>query len=306
MRIAILGAGGVGGYFGARLAAADCEIVFVARGAHLAAMRTQGLRITSALGDLVLNRVNAVDALEKVGAVDLVVVAVKLWDTEAVAASLRPLADRGAAVVSLQNGVHKDDALRKYIPSAQIFGGLCYLAAAISEPGVIRHTGTMQRLVFGEFDGSETTRLKALLDRCQRAGLDAAISDDIDRATWQKFAFVVGLSAVTTSIRKPIGPIRENPRTRSLLLEVMREVVAVGRAKGIAFRGDYAAELLSFCDTLPPQTTSSMHNDLERGGRLELPWLSGAVAELGARLNVATPYNQAISDILSLYAQGTR
>jgi 2-dehydropantoate 2-reductase len=306
MRIAIVGAGGVGGYFGARLAASDCEIVFVARGAHLEAMRRQGLRVVSALGDLTLKSVNAVDEIAKVGAVDLVAVAVKLWDTEEVAARLRPLTDQGATVVSFQNGVHKDDALRRHVPSAQMLGGLCYLAAAVSEPGVIRHTGTMQRLVFGEYGGLETRRVRALFDACQRAGIEATISDAIERATWEKFVFVVGLSAVTACIRKPIGPIRENPRTRALLLEVMREVVAVGRARGIAFRESYPEEVLAFCDTLPPATTSSMHNDLELGHRLELPWLSGAVADMGALLKVATPFNRTISDVLSLHAQGAR
>lgn len=306
MRIAILGAGGVGGYFGARLAAAGCDVVFVARGAHLEAMRRRGLRVRSVLGDLTLDGLNAVDAIEKVGGADLLVVAVKLWDTEEVAARLKPLADRGAAVISLQNGVHKDDTLRKYVPAEQIMGGLCYLAAAISEPGVVSHTGTMQRLVFGEFHGGESKRARELFAACRRAGIDATISDAIERATWEKFVFVVGLSAATASIRKPIGPIRENPRTRSLLLGVMREAVAVGAAKGIAFRHHYAEELLTFCDTLPAQTTSSMHNDLERGNRLELPWLSGAVAELGAVLGVATPLNRTISDILSLDVRGRR
>ena len=306
MRIAIVGAGGVGGYFGAKLAASGCDIVFVARGVHLAAIQKQGLRVISALGDLTLENIKAVDGIEKVGPVDLVAVAVKLWDTEEVMAKLRPLANQGSTVVSFQNGVHKDEALKLHFPAAQVLGGLCYLAAAVSEPGVIRHTGTMQRLIFGEFDGRRTARVNMLFDACRRAGIDATISEAIELATWEKFVFVVGLSSVTASIRKPIGPIRENPKTRALLLEIMREVVAVGCAKGIDFRKNYAEELLAFCDTLPGNTTSSMHNDLERGNRLELPWLSGAVGDLGAQLKVATPFNRAISDVLSLYIQGRR
>jgi 2-dehydropantoate 2-reductase len=306
MRIAILGSGGVGGYFGGRLAATGSEVTFVARGAHLEAIRRHGLRLTSPLGDAHIVPANAVETIAEVGQVDLVIVAVKLWDTEEIAPTLRPLADRGAAIISFQNGVQKDELLRKYVPSDAIMGGVCYIAATIAEPGVILHTGTMQRLVFGEYGGGKSGRGEAFLAACLQAGIDAEFTDAIERQIWEKFVFLVGLSGTTSIVRQSIGPIRENPQTRSLLLDAMREVVEVGRAKGVPLAADFAENRLAFCDTLPATMTSSMQTDLERGNRLEVPWLSGSVVELGAALGVSTPVNLVISDALALYAQGGR
>ncbi len=306
MRIAILGSGGVGGYFGGRLAATGSEVTFVARGAHLEAIRRHGLRLTSPLGDAHIVPAKAVETIAEVGQVDLVIVAVKLWDTEEIAPTLRPLADRGAAIISFQNGVQKDELLRKYVPSDAIMGGVCYIAATIAEPGVILHTGTMQRLVFGEYGGGKSDRGKAFLAACLQAGIDAEFTDAIERQIWEKFVFLVGLSGTTSIVHQSIGPIRENPQTRSLLLNAMREVVEVGRAKGVPLAADFAENRLAFCDTLPATMTSSMQTDLERGNRLEVPWLSGSVVELGAALGVSTPVNLVISDALALYAQGGR
>ncbi len=306
MRIAILGSGGVGGYFGGRLAATGSEVTFVARGAHLEAIRRHGLRLTSPLGDAHIVPANAVETIAEVGQVDLVIVAVKLWDTEEIAPTLRPLADRGAAIISFQNGVQKDELLRKYVPSDAIMGGVCYIAATIAEPGVILHTGTMQRLVFGEYGGGKSGRGEAFLAACLQAGIDAEFTDAIERQIWEKFVFLVGLSGTTSIVHQSIGPIRENPQTRSLLLNTMREVVEVGRAKGVPLAADFAENRLAFCDTLPATMTSSMQTDLERGNRLEVPWLSGSVVELGAALGVSTPVNLVISDALALYAQGGR
>jgi 2-dehydropantoate 2-reductase len=306
MRIAILGSGGVGGYFGGRLAATGSEVTFVARGAHLEAIRRHGLRLNSPLGDAHIVPANAVETIAEVGQVDLVIVAVKLWDTEEIAPTLRPLADRGAAIISFQNGVQKDELLRKYVPSDAIMGGVCYIAATIAEPGVILHTGTMQRLVFGEYGGGKSGRGEAFLAACLQAGIDAEFTDAIERQIWEKFVFLVGLSGTTSIVHQSIGPIRENPQTRSLLLNAMREVVEVGRAKGVPLAADFAENRLAFCDTLPATMTSSMQTDLERGNRLEVPWLSGSVVELGAALGVSTPVNLVISDALALYAQGGR
>jgi 2-dehydropantoate 2-reductase len=267
-------------------------------------MRKQGLRIESSLGDLALVNVKTVAGISEAGQVDVVFVTVKLWDTEDVAKSLVPVVAQGAAVVSFQNSVQKDEVLGKYLPQGSIVAGVCYIAAAIGEPGVIVHTGTMQKLVFGEYDGTRSARVTELYDACLKAGIDAEISDDIRRLIWEKFVFVVGMSAITSAVRKPVGVVRENPKTRKLLLDVMREVVAVGQAKGVAIPDGFAEEQLSLCDKFSSTATSSMHNDLERGNRLELPWLSGDVADLGERLNVPTPCNRIITDILSPYALG--
>jgi 2-dehydropantoate 2-reductase len=304
VKIVVFGAGGVGGYFGGRLAAAGSDVTFVARGAHLAAMRRSGLRITSPRGNTHIRNVRAVETVAEAGPADLVLVGVKLWDTEAAAEDLKPIAHQETAIVSLQNGVQKDDILRQYLPTRAVVGGVCYIAASIAEPGVISHTGSMQRLVVGEYDGTISARLEAFLAACRKAGIDAEISDSIERMIWEKFVFLVGLSGTTSLFRATIGPIREDPEKRAALLDVMREVVAVGRAKKVNLTTDYAENRLAFCDTLPAAMPSSMSVDLERGHRLELPWLSGAVADLGATLNVPTPVNKRIVEALAPYVHG--
>lgn len=304
MRIAIIGAGGLGGYFGARLQAAGNDVTFVARGSHLAAMRDKGLTIQSVLGNLHLAKVKATDDLSEVGQVDMVLVCVKLWDTEAVAVQLKSLLGPETGVVSFQNGVDKDEILVKALGPAAVMGGICYIAATIAEPGVIQHTGTLQKLVFGERNGTTSQRATQFLAECQKAGIDCALSTDILRLTWEKFVILVGLSGTTTAIRLPIGPIRSNEKTRAFLYDVIDEVVLVGRAAGVDLPADFAASRLQFVDTLPAEMTSSMHGDLKRGNRLELPWLSGAVVQMGKKLGVATPANRAIADLLELYVNG--
>ena len=304
MKIAVMGSGGVGGYFGARLAQAGCDVSFIARGAHLAALRERGLIVESKLGNLSFPKVRATDDPTALGSVDLVLIGVKLWDTEAAVRAIRPIVGPTTAVLSLQNGVQKDDVLRSILGDGPIIGGVCYIAATIAQPGVISHAGTMQKLVFGEYDGRRSARAEALLEACRRGGIDAELSQDIRKAIWEKFVFLVGLSATTTTIRLPIGPIRTHPRTRLFLLDAMREVVAVGRAQGVALSAEYAEDRLAFCDRLPAEMTSSMHNDLERGNRLEVAWLSGGVVELGQAAGVPTPVNRAVSDILALHADG--
>ncbi|MBB3178734.1 ketopantoate reductase family protein [Variovorax sp. Sphag1AA] len=304
MKIAIMGAGGLGGYFGARLAAGGEDVAFIARGSHLAAMRQDGLRVSSALGDLHLKDVKATDTPADIGPVDIVLMSVKLWDTESAVQSLKPLLGPGTAVVSFQNGVGKDDLLTRTLGAEAVMGGVCYIAAVIGEPGEIVHTGTMQKLVFGELDGQRSERAERFLAACVRAGIDAQISDDIRRLTWEKFVFLVGLSGTTASIRQPIGPIRSNRTTRAFLRQVIAETVAVGRAQGVTFADNFVDGRLGFCDTLPAEMTSSMHGDLKRCKPLELPWLSGAVADMGQAAGVPTPANSAIRDILALYVNG--
>lgn len=306
MRITIMGSGGVGGYFGGRLAQAGHEVSFVARGAHLQALRRHGLRVLSPLGDLQLKQVRAFESPAEISAADFVLFGVKLWDTVDAAQSLWPLLGDDTVVVSFQNGVVKDDLLRTALGARHVAGGVGYIAASIAEPGVIRHTGSMQRLVFGEFDGSASPRLQAFAAACADAGIDHELSPRIRQAQWEKFVFLVGLSATTTLARLPIGRIRSHPRAHAFLHDVMDEVVKVARAEGVALPPEYAENRLAFADTLPETMTSSMHHDLERGNRLELPWLSGDVVERGRRLGVPTPCNRAVVDILSLHADGRR
>lgn len=304
MRIAIMGTGGVGGYFGARLSHAGVDVRFIARGEHLAAMRRDGLRVQSGLGDLRVAAREATDDPAGVGPVDLVILGVKLWDTDSAVREMAPLLGPRTAVVSLQNGVQKDDVLRRAVGREAVIGGVCYIAAGIAAPGVIRHEGTMQKLVFGEYGGQASERCLALLAACRHAGIDAELSPDIHRALWEKFVFLAGFSGATTTMRQPIGPIRSHPRARAFLLDAMREAVAVGRAEGASLDAGYAEDRLAFCDSLPATMTSSMHRDLERGGRLEVPWLSGDVVARGEAAGVPTPVNRAIGDILAPRAGG--
>jgi 2-dehydropantoate 2-reductase len=305
MRIAIMGSGGLGGYFGARLAQGGAaDVHFIARGAHLEAMRRDGLRIEGPQ-PLHLRTVNVTADPREVPPVDLVMLCVKLWDTAAAIEQIKPMVGADTAIVSFQNGVLKDQFLRAAFDERRIMGGVGYVATTIEAPGVIRQTGPMQRLIFGEFDGSRSPRGEALLAACGAGGIQAELSTDILREIWQKYVFLVGLSGCTTAMRKTIGPIRANPQTRAFLLDVMREVVAVGRAHGVALPQDYAQVRLSLADDVSPDMTSSMHHDLQRGNRLELRWLSGGVVELGAAKGVPTPLNRAIADILALHADGS-
>jgi 2-dehydropantoate 2-reductase len=304
MRITVMGAGGLGGYFGARLCLGGADVHFIARGKHLQAMRDDGLRIVGP-EPLYVPRVDATDDACSIGTVDLVMLCVKLWDTDAALEQIRPLIGAHTTIISFQNGVLKDQALRAAYGTRPVMGGVGYVATTIDRPGVIRQTGPMQRLLFGEFDGSRSTRGQAFLEACLAGGIKAELSEDILREIWQKFVFLAGLSGTTTTIRKPIGPIREHAQTRSFLLDVMREVVAVGRAHGVNLPEDYAEVRLKLADDVAYEMTSSMHHDLERGNPLEVRWLAGAVVELGQRMGVPTPLNRAIADILALHASGS-
>lgn len=305
MKIAVMGSGGVGGFYGGRLAHAGYDISFVARGSHMAAMREHGLTIENEpQGDIHIPRVQVTDDPATIGVADLVLFAVKLWDTEAAARAVRPLVGPKTAVVSLQNGVIKDDILRRAFGEAAVMGGVGYVATYISRPGVIHQTGAMQRFILGEYDGQRSARVEELHEALLRAGIEAEISDDIRRTLWEKYVFLVGLSGSTTTMRSTIGPIRENAQTRAFLFDLMKETVAVGRAHGVNLPEDYAGQRLAFIDTMAVDMTSSMHHDLNSGNPLEVPWLSGGVVQLGQQVGVPTPANRAVWDILALHAGG--
>ena len=307
MKILVMGSGGVGGFYGGRLARAGCDVTFVARGAHLAALRERGLTIENeAQGDIHLPAVKVTANPADAGPVDLVLISVKLWDIEAAARAVKPAVGPQTAVLSLQNGVMKDDVLRGEFGETAVMGGVGYVATHISRPGVIHQTGAIQRMVFGEYDGRRSPRAEALLAAALEAGIEAELSSDVRRAIWEKYVFLVGLSGTTATMRGNIGPIRENPRTRAFLFDLMKETVAVGRAHGVALPEDYSAQGLAFADTVPFDMTSSMHHDLERGNPLEVEWLSGGVVKLGEQVGVPTPANRAVWDVLALHAQGRK
>jgi 2-dehydropantoate 2-reductase len=304
MRIAIIGTGGVGGYFGAQLAASGEDVVFVARGEHLDALRRDGLRVESEHAPAHIQPVSATDAIEEIGPVDLALVGVKLWDTDEVGRRLAPHLAPGSAVLSLQNGVSKDDILRAHLPASSLIGGVCYISAAIASPGVIRHDGSLARIVLGEFDGQRTDRARRIVEALVRAGVDADLSTSISEVIWEKFVFLVGLSSVTSATRQTVGVLRDRERTRRLLRDTMAEVVRVGQARGVDLPGDYADQQLDFVDTLPERMSSSMFNDLRHGRRLELPWLGGSVVDMAQRLGVPTPVNELLAAVLDPYVDG--
>jgi 2-dehydropantoate 2-reductase len=299
-----MGAGGVGGYFGARLIRGGADVHFIARGAHLAAMRAHGLAVEGGPESIHLPKVNVTSDPESIGPVDMVMFCVKLWDTESAACSLVPIVTPETGIISFQNGVTKDDMLRPTFGDEALLGGVAYVGTHISRPGVIAQTGPLQRLVFGEYDGRRSRRVETFYQACKRGGIDAEISDDVRRSIWEKFVVLVAMSGATTAMRQTIGPIRNHALTRAFLLDLAREVVDVGRALGVALPADYAEQRISFFDGWPPEMTTSMHHDLQSGKRLEVRWLAGAVVDLGEKAGVPTPMNRAVRDILILHAQG--
>ncbi|MCM2313597.1 MAG: 2-dehydropantoate 2-reductase [Thermoanaerobaculia bacterium] len=305
MRIAIMGSGGVGGYYGARLAKAGHDVHFVARGAHGVAMGKHGLLVRSDAGDVRLERVSVVEDPRQIGSADLVVIAVKLWDTDDAARAIVPLVGPDTTVISLQNGVEKDEVIAAIVGNQHLVGALTYIIARIVEPGVISQSGTLHRVVVGELAGGSSARANRIATAFAEAGTDASASSDIRREIWQKFAFLSASSAVTAVTRLPMGAVRTNPATRAMLREAIAEVVLVARAEGVAIGDDFVDAQLRFVDSLPPSGRASMANDLLRGGRLELEWLSGAVVRRGERAGVLTPIHRTLYAALAPYANGT-
>jgi 2-dehydropantoate 2-reductase len=303
MRIAVMGAGGVGGYFGGRLAQAGHDVVLIARGRHLEALRKNGLTLKSPLGDANL-KVKAVGSAAEAGQPEIVLFAVKLWDTESSAQQLRPLIGKDGFVIPFQNGVESIERIGAILGRERVMGGAAYIAGRIAEPGVIVQTGSMARLRFGPVAQPQRKAAEAFLAACLDAKIDAELSDDIVRMLWEKFVLLVALSATTTVTRKPVGVVRADPDLRWMLESAMRETWAVGRKRGIALPDDFVARTLAFVDGLPAEMRASMAADLEASGRLEAPWLSGAVARMAREAGIEAPVNRAAYAALKPYLEG--
>jgi 2-dehydropantoate 2-reductase len=303
VKVAVFGTGGVGGYFGARLADGGADVTFIARGAHLEAMRARGLTLQSPLGDLHLERVNATANPSDIGAVDVVLFTVKLYDTDAACAMLGPLIGPNTVVVTLQNGIESTGMLTAAVGRAHVAGGVAHVFAVIAEPGVIRHTA-LNQITVGELDGPVTPRLEALRELSSQAGFDCRLSEQIEMEIWLKFVRLAAFSGVTSVTRSALGVIREDPDLFAMLQAAVMEGMAVAHAKGIQLPQNALAEMFAHMAGMPPQTKSSMLYDLEHGRRLELPWLSGAVLRTGRELNVETPIHRFITTVLSPFVQG--
>lgn len=303
MKIAVVGAGGVGGYFGGRLAEAGADVAFLARGAHLDAMRARGLRIVSPKGDVHLPHVKAAADPAEVGPADIVLFAVKLYDTDSAVALLPPLVGPETAVIPLQNGVDSVAALTRAVGARHAAGGTCYVSAVIAEPGVIRHTA-MDHLVFGELNRERSPRLVAFSDVCAKTNFRSTLSDDIELAIWTKFVRLTVMSGMTTVTRCPLGVICRDPELWAMLQEAVREAMEVARAKGIHVGESTVEDVAKAYAALPPQTKSSMLEDLERGRRLELPWLSGAIVRIAKELRIRVPTHAFINAVLRPHVNG--
>ena len=303
MRIAFVGAGGVGGYFGGRLLAAGENVTFIARGAHLAALGQSGLQIESPKGNLHLTGVHATADPSSIGTVDVVLLTVKMYDLDEAAASIRPLVGADTAVITLQNGVEAVDIVSQHVGRPHVVGGVAYVAAVIDAPGLIKHT-SLDSLIFGELDGRRSARLVALAAACQRAGFGARVSTDIDVDLWAKFARLSVFSGMTAVTRSPMGVLRSDPDLYAMLQAACEETIRVGRARGVGLPDTLMGEILQMVQTLPYEAKASMLEDLERRNRLELPWLSGAVVRLGRAAGVPTPIHSFITTVLQPHVAG--
>jgi 2-dehydropantoate 2-reductase len=300
MKIAVVGAGGVGGYFGARLARGGEDVHFLARGAHLAAMRERGLQIRSVLGDLDLGPTDthATDNPADIGPSQVVLFTVKSYDTDAASTSLPPLLGPDSVVISLQNGIDNEEKLAARIGAERVAGGAAYIFAGIAEPGVVRHTGGPARIVFGELDGRRTPRLEAFLAACRRAGIDAHIVDDIRAALWTKYILICAQSGLTAATRRPLGVVRETPPSWNLFRQVLEEGVNVARAEGVAVPDDLVERTLSNMTALPPNLYSSLYDDLVAERRMEVETLQGELSRRAERSGVPAPATSALYAVL--------
>lgn len=304
MRIAVVGAGGVGGGFGAALAHAGADVTFIARGAHLAAMRSEGLKVQGGRGETNLVPTRATDDPASVGPVDIVLFCVKLWDVESAGQHIRPMVGPDTAVIPLQNGIDAPDRLVSILGRNAVMGGVAQISASIIKPGVINQVGTFMRMIFGELDGRITPRGKALLDLCLKAGFDATLSEQINTELWMKFVGLATNAGMTAVTRLPIGKLRDDPDLRPLFVSACEEIIAIAHASGIKLPSDALTKVLDFIGHAPPAMKASMALDLERGNRLELPWLNGKVVELGRKLGVPTPTHDMLYAVLKPYAMG--
>jgi len=298
MRVAVVGAGGVGGYFGGRLAQAGIDTLFIARGPTLEALRTRGLRVESIKGDFALPRVNATDDPASAGPVDAVLLAVKAWQIPEAAASIKSMLNAQTAVIPLENGMEGPSQIATVLGREHALGGLCGIVSFVVAPGHIRHIGADPFVMFGELDNRRSARVERLREAFERAGVRAEVPQDIHRSMWSKFLFIAPMSGVGAVTRVPIGAWRSMPETRELVTRAIREVLAVAAARGITLDDDAVQRTLQRYDGLPPESTSSLQRDVMGGKPSELDAQLGAVVRMGREIGVVTPVCEMLYDLL--------
>lgn len=302
MRVAVMAAGALGAYFGGRLAESGHEVHFIARGAHKEAIERNGLNVESSVGNIHIEAAKVTDDPKKVGVVDVVLFAVKLWDTEKSGELSKPFVNKDTRVLSMLNGIDSVDRLTPILGDV-VCAAPTRISAVISSPGVISHKGAFANFRCGFLDGREDARLQSLVDEMREAKVEATFSTSIRKSLWEKFVFLVGISGATASTRSPMGPILADPDTRALFESLMRETEAVGVKSGVEIAGE-AEKLIRVAGGIGAHIKASMLEDLERGNRLELDWLQGKVVELGRKLGVPTPANEYVYKTLKLLRNG--
>ena len=303
MRIVVMGSGGTGGYFGAKLARAGEDVTFVARGAHLEAIRARGLRVKSAIDGEWVVGAPAVERLDGLPPADLVLFCVKSFDTDSAGEAIKPVVGPDTGVLPVQNGVDNEERLERILGPGHVMGGVAQVLATIEAPGVISHR-FLGRIVFGEMDGLPSERARAFLQACERAGIQAQISANMLRALWEKYVFIAAHAGMTALTRSPAGVVRAVPETRRMYRLILGEMVALGNAVGAGLGADLPDAAMGMLDNLGAAFTSSLHHDLAEGKRLELEALHGHAVRLGERLGIPTPMVFAVYAALKPYADG--
>jgi 2-dehydropantoate 2-reductase len=292
MRIAIFGTGGAGGYFGAQLARSGEDVVFIARGAHLQAIRKHGLRVETPGGEIVVQPAQATDEPAQAGVVDVVLVGVKSWQVIEAARSIRPMVGPKTFVVPLQNGVEAPSQLATVLGAEHVLAGLCGTLSWLTGPGRIRSIGDVHFVKFGELDDRASDRAELLRQAFERAGVKVEVPSNMQRALWEKFLFVVSLGGVGAVTRVPVGIVRSLPETRAMLEQCMREILAVARGRRVPMTDSIVSDTLAFVDSLAPDGTTSLQRDIVSGKPSELEAWNGAVVRLGREAGVATPLHE--------------
>lgn len=304
MRIAVMGSGGVGSYFGGMLARSGAEVTLVCRGAHLEAIRRKGLRIAAPGEEFTVERISATDDPGAVGPVDVVVQSVKLYDLASSSRDMLPMVGGQTMVLPIQNGVTAAQEIGAIVGAEHVAAGMTFVNAMVESPGVVRRRSDANVLVFGELDGRSSKRITAFRDLSVAAGIEARASENILKELWRKFTAVAALSAICCLARQPMGPVREEPALRALFVQAMTEVAALAAAKGVELEPDIVERTLAIAQRFDREARVSMLEDLEAGRPLELDWLSGYVSSEARRLRVATPFHDVAYACLKPLAGG--